>query len=71
MKPTEIAVFTGMGVALMAVAYLILTAHEGEGDWQKFVEANHCQAVGASDGTNRSGWRCDDGKIHYRWRQQK
>ena len=71
MKPVEIAIFSALGVALMVVAYLILTAHEGEGDWLKFVEAHHCQAVGAADGSNRGGWRCDDGKIHYRWRQQK
>jgi hypothetical protein len=71
MKPMDIAVFSALGIALMFVAYLILTAHEGEGDWQKFVGANHCQAVGAADGSNRGGWRCDDGRIHYRWRQQK
>ena len=71
MKPLETAIFAGLGIALLVVAYLILSAHEGEGDWQKFVEENHCQAVGSADGSNRGGWRCDDGKIHYRWRQQK
>jgi hypothetical protein len=71
MKRLEIAAFSVLGVAALTVGYLILSAPEGEADWQRFVKANHCKAVGAMDGSNRGGWRCDDGQIHYRWRQQK
>jgi hypothetical protein len=71
MKPLEIAVFSALGLALVTVVYLILSAPEGEADWLAFVEKHHCQSVGAMDGSNRGGWRCDDGQIHYRWRQQK
>ncbi len=71
MKPLEMAVFSALGIALVTVAYLILSAPEGEADWQAFVAAHHCQSVGAADGSNRGGWRCDDGRVHYRWRQQK
>jgi hypothetical protein len=24
-----------------------------------------------TDGSNRSGYQCDDGQIHYRWRQMR
>ena len=71
MKPIEIAAFSTLGLAFVTVAYLIFSAPEGEADWQKFVAEHHCQSVGGEGGNNRGGWRCDDGKIHYRWRQQK
>jgi hypothetical protein len=24
-----------------------------------------------TDGSNRAGYRCDDDKVHYRWRQMR
>jgi hypothetical protein len=71
MKPWEIGVFGGLGAAFLVVVYLILSAPEGEADWEAYVRDHHCTPVGAMDGSNRGGWRCDDGKVHYRWRQQR
>lgn len=71
MKPIETAAFSALGLAAATVGYLILSSPEGEDDWQKFVQDHHCQSVGETGGSNRGGWRCDDGQIHYRWRQQK
>lgn len=71
MKTAELAAFSVLGAAALTVGYLILSAPEGEADWQRYVETHHCKAVAATDGSNRGGWRCDDGKVHYRWRQQK
>ena len=71
MKPLEIGVFATLGVAAITVGYLIISAPEGEQDWQEFLKAHHCTSVGAEGGNNRGGWKCDDGQVHYRWRQQK
>jgi hypothetical protein len=71
MKPLEIGVFGSLGAAFIVVVYLILSAPEGEADWEAYVRDHHCTPVGAMDGSNRGGWRCDDGKVHYRWRQQR
>lgn len=53
------------------VLYLLLTANEADEDWNRFVAEHHCVSVGHQAGNNQGGWRCDDGQIHYRWRQQK
>ena len=71
MKPFEIAVFGALGAALIAVIFLILSAPEGEADWGAYVREHHCKAQSGMDGSNRPGWICDDGKVHYRWRQQR
>ena len=64
-------VFGSLAVAGAVVIYLIQFAEEGEEDWDAFKTAHHCQSVGQQAGNNQGGWRCDDGEIHYRWRQQK
>ena len=71
MTPFQTGTFAALGLAAITVAYLILSAPEGEEDWQEFVQKHHCTSVGADGGNNRGGWKCDDGQIHYRWRQQK
>lgn len=71
MKPLEIAAFGGLGVAFITVVMMMLSAPEGEADWDAYVQEHHCKSQGSMDGSNRGGWLCDDGKIHYRWRQQR
>ncbi len=71
MKPFAIVVFGGLGVAMLTVAVLIFSAPEGGEDWDAYVRDHHCKTRGGMDGSNRAGWLCDDGKVHYRWRQQR
>lgn len=71
MKPVEIFLFGGLAFAMIVVALLLFSAPEGGEEWDAYVREHHCQAVAATDGSNRGGWRCDDGKVHYRWRQQR
>lgn len=71
MKSFEVIVFGSLALAFVAVFLLLYSAPEGGDDWDTYVRDHHCQAVGAADGSNRGGWRCDDGKVHYRWRQQR
>ena len=71
MKLIEIGAFSTLGIATITVGYLIISAPEGEKDWQQFVQDHHCKSVGTDGGNNRGGWQCDDGQVHCRWRQQK
>ncbi|QSA95855.1 hypothetical protein [Methylococcus sp. EFPC2] len=67
----EKAVAASLIAAAAVVAYLLLGVHEADEDWEAFKAAHHCIDVGVESGSNRGGWRCDDGKVHHRWRQQK
>lgn len=63
--------FAALALAGVVVIYLLFSAHEADEDWERFKQDRHCQSVGREAGNNQGGWRCDDGKIYYRWRQQK
>lgn len=71
LKPLETFAFGGLAVGLIGAVIMMKSAPEGEEEWNAYVRDHHCQAVGTTDGSNRGGWRCDDGKVHYRWRQQR
>ena len=64
-------VFGSLALAAGVVVYLLLFAQEADEDWEAFKSAHHCQSVGQQAGNNQGGWRCDDGQVHYLWRQQK
>jgi len=64
-------VFGALLLAGGTVLWLLFSVHGSEEDWERFKQARHCQSVGREAGSNQGGWRCDDGEVHYRWRQQK
>lgn len=70
-KPWEIAVFVVLAVAGLTVVLRIFGAPEAEGDWEEFKRKNHCVSLAQERGGRAAGWRCDDGEVHYRWRQQQ
>jgi hypothetical protein len=63
--------FAALLAAGAVVVYLLFSAQGAEEDWEQFKQSRHCQSVGRELGSNQGGWRCDDGAVHYRWRQQK
>lgn len=70
-KLWEIVVFGILAVAGLSVVLMIISVPEGDREWEEFKARNHCLSVAQERGGRAAGWRCDDGEIHYRWRQQK
>ena len=42
-----------------------------DSDWERFKAEHDCRLLVDESGSQRLNWQCDDGKIHYRWRQQR
>ncbi|NJD07745.1 MAG: hypothetical protein FIA97_14795 [Methylococcaceae bacterium] len=61
----------GMLFAIAAEALLLASNRKADDEWATFRDAHHCIPVAVTDGSNRSGYRCDDGKVYYRWRQMR
>lgn len=60
-------------VAFAVIGDIFLLNHNRskEDDWATFREAHHCTPLGETVGSNRAGYQCDDGQVHYRWRQMR
>jgi hypothetical protein len=70
MKPAYIMI-GGVAFAVLAEALLLMSNRSVEDDWAEFRDAHHCVPVAVTDGSNRAGYQCDDGQVHYRWRQMR
>lgn len=70
MKISHIFV-AGVAFAIGAEALLLASNRKGEEDWATFRDTHHCTPVAVTDGSNRAGYQCDDGQVHYRWRQMR
>ncbi len=69
----KINTIISVSVAFVIVGDIFLLNHNRskEDEWDAFREAHHCTPVSVTDGSNRSGYQCDDGQVHYRWRQMR
>jgi hypothetical protein len=70
MKVSHI-MFGGIAFAILAESLLLASNRLDEDNWAAFRDAHHCIPVALTDGSNRPGYKCDDGEVYYRWRQMR
>ena len=63
--------FVGIALVVLGDTFLTMYNRNQEDDWPAFRDLHHCTPVAKTDGSNRAGYRCDDGQVHYRWRQMR
>lgn len=61
----------GIAFAIVAESLLLASNRHGDDQWAAFRDAHHCVPVAQTDGSNRAGYKCDDGQVYYRWRQMR
>ena len=59
------------GAAAVKLLSLYLSTNTDDSRWERFKAEHHCQLLVNDRGSQRLSWQCDDGEIHYRWRQQR
>ena len=62
-------------LALAAVVIKLISLNMGvtvdDDAWNAFKTTHKCQLQKSAYGNPEASWLCDDGKVYYRWRQQK
>jgi len=69
-KPLDIFLYLVVGGIVIKLLSLYFSVSVDDGNWEQFRLEHHCQ-IQVSSGKQDSGWLCDDGKVYYRWRQQR
>ena len=59
------------GAVLIELSSLYMGVNTDDGQWEQFKADHHCRLLINESGNQRLSWQCDDGEIHYRWRQQR
>lgn len=69
-KPFDVLAIAAFFLTTAVLIRLYTTLNEDE-NWEQFKTQHHCQLRTSKTGTQRASWACDDGKVYYRWRQQR
>ena len=71
LRPLDLILILFFTLAIAKIISLNLSVEGAEGNWEKFKAENNCKLKLGEDGYEKSTWVCDDGKVHYGWRQQR
>lgn len=65
--------YIGLAILVLVLGEVLLLANNrnNEDGWAEYRDSHNCKAVAQIEVSNRAGYLCDDGEVHYRWRQMR
>lgn len=70
-KPMDVLLMLLFAAVIIKLSSLYFSVNADDGNWEQFKSVHSCKLLTTETGTQRLSWECDDGKIYYRWRQQR
>jgi hypothetical protein len=70
-KPIDVLLILLFIIVIIKLTSLYFSVNADDGNWEQFKSEHNCKLRTTETGTQRLSWECDDGKIYYRWRQQR
>jgi len=70
-NPLEAVIILFFLVAIVKISSLYLSVDSDDGHWNQFKAEHNCVERPSQGVKPNGGWLCDDGEVHYRWRQQR
>jgi len=70
-KPLDVSLMLLFAIAVIKLSSLYFSVNVDDGNWEQFKSEHNCKLLTTETGTQRLSWECNDGKVYYRWRQQR
>lgn len=70
-KPFDLILLTMFVAVIIKLFSLYFSAGIDDGEWDAFKIQHNCKMQLKKRGLPHTIWECDDGKLYYRWRQQR
>jgi len=70
-KPVDVLLMLVFAIIIIKLSSLYFSVNADDGNWEQFKSEYGCKLLTTETGTQRLSWECNDGKIYYRWRQQR
>jgi hypothetical protein len=70
-KPIDVLLILIFAIVVLKLSSLYFSVNVDDGNWEQFKSEHGCKLLTTETGTQRLSWECNDGKIYYRWRQQR
>ncbi len=70
-KPLDMVLYLVFAIAIIKLYSLYFSVNVDDANWGKFSIENNCNLQKTEYGIQKASWKCDDGKVYYRWMHQK
>jgi hypothetical protein len=70
-QPVDMLLMLVFAIVILKLSSLYFSVNADDGTWEQFKSEHSCKLLTTETGTQRLSWECDDGKVYYRWRQQR
>lgn len=70
-KPVDVLLTFVVVLLILQLSSLYFSVSADDGNWEQFKVVHGCELLTTKTGNQRLSWKCDDGRIYYRWRQQR
>jgi hypothetical protein len=70
-KPLDVLLILLFAILIIKLSGLYFSVNVDDGNWEQFKSEHNCKLLTTETGTRRLSWECNDGKVYYRWRQQR
>ena len=70
-NPLDCFLILAFSIAIIKISSLYFSVNVDDGSWDKFKLENNCKLQMNEYGNKRLSWKCEDGKVYYRWMQQR
>jgi hypothetical protein len=70
-KPIDVLLMLIFAIVVLKLSSLYFSVNVDDGNWEQFKSEHGCKLLTTETGTQRLSWICNNGKIYYRWRQQR
>jgi hypothetical protein len=67
----DILIFLILAAVVIKLISLNTSVTVDDDTWNEFKTAHNCQLQKSAYGNQEASWLCNDGKVYYRWRQQR
>jgi hypothetical protein len=69
-KPIDALILLVFILVILKLLSLYNVSNVDDAEWERFKKDNNCAPL-ITNGGQSLGWQCKDGRVHYRWRQQR
>ena len=70
-KPADYFLYLIFALAFIKLYSLYFSVNVDDANWEEFKDEHNCELRLSNNNTQKASWKCDDGKIYYRWLHQR
>lgn len=70
-QPLYLVLYLIFAIAIVKLYGLYFSVNVDDANWDSYSVEHNCKLLKTEFGTQKASWKCDDGKVYFRWMHQR